>query len=106
MHGVRAGGAEGGVEIRTPAGSYKPVILQILCEAGGSASRKKVISEIPFRLCLTQDDYDIRLNTQPVWEYLVDSMKQQMVRQLLIERRQKSGWGIWQLTDLGLRKCP
>ncbi len=91
--------------ICTPQIAYQPYILQALVEFGGSAQPSKVLDRVEELMqgVLKKVDYQpLSPQTKSLrWRKMANWARKTMVDEKLIEPTDKTGWGVWKITDIG-----
>ena len=89
----------------TPQIDYQPYILQALIEFGGSAKTGKVLDRVEQLMQNLLKDVDYQpLSPQTKslrWRKMANWSRKTMVDEKLIEPTDKTGSGIWKITDMG-----
>jgi Mrr N-terminal domain len=98
---------EGRIEagVCTPQIVYQPYILQALVEFGGSAPPSKVLARVEqlMQNVLKEVDYQpLSPQTKSLrWRKMANWSRKTMVDEKLIEPTDKTGRGVWKITDVG-----
>jgi hypothetical protein len=98
---------EGRIEpgVCTPQIVYQPYILQALVEFGGSAKSSKVLDRVEqlMQNVLKEVDYQpLSPQTKSLrWQKMANWARKTMVDEKLIEPTDKTGRGVWKITDVG-----
>ena len=88
---------------QVPRQQFERPILEALYELGGKANNKVVLKEVYERTKHLLHDVDhlpISSDKTPRWRRSAQWVRQNLVKKGLV--KDKSEWGVWELTDLGI----